>query len=93
MPDLPCGLAIAGMRTDAPAAMQTMEVDLVNLLIAVGSFRRWSRLRAQRKAMWLATDELGRLPDAVLDDIGISRDEIACRAGSFPRSRRHHKMY
>jgi uncharacterized protein YjiS (DUF1127 family) len=48
------------------------------LLVATGSIRRWSRRRAKRKAMWRATDQLSRSPDDVLDDIGISRDEITC---------------
>jgi uncharacterized protein YjiS (DUF1127 family) len=46
--------------------------------VSVGSIRKWFRLRAERKAMWLATDGLSRLPNDVLDDIGISRDEIMC---------------
>ena len=62
-----------------------------SLAVAIGSFRRWSRLRAQRRAMWWATDQLSHLPDDVLADIGVSRDEIICasRMGSFQRSRRH----
>jgi uncharacterized protein YjiS (DUF1127 family) len=52
------------------------------LLVAVGSVRSWSRRRAKRKAMWLATDQLSRSPDDVLDDIGISRDEITCASQS-----------
>jgi uncharacterized protein YjiS (DUF1127 family) len=46
--------------------------------VSVGSIRKWFRLRAERKAMWSATDGLSRLPNDVLDDIGISRDEIMC---------------
>lgn len=45
---------------------------------AIGPFRRWLRLRAERKALLSATDQLSRLPDDVLGDIGISRDEIMC---------------
>ena len=55
--------------------------------VSVGSIRRWFRLRAERKAMWLATDGVSRLPDDVLNDIGISRDEITCASRtkfSFP---------
>ncbi|RWP10759.1 MAG: DUF1127 domain-containing protein, partial [Mesorhizobium sp.] len=33
---------------------------------------------AERKALLSATDQLSRLPDGVLGDIGISRDEIMC---------------
>ncbi|RWN87431.1 MAG: DUF1127 domain-containing protein, partial [Mesorhizobium sp.] len=40
--------------------------------------RRWLRLRAEGKALLSATDQLSRLPDGVLGDIGISRDEIMC---------------
>jgi uncharacterized protein YjiS (DUF1127 family) len=46
------------------------------LFVAVGPIRGWYRRRAERKAMWMATDGLSRLPGDVLDDIGISRDEI-----------------
>jgi uncharacterized protein YjiS (DUF1127 family) len=52
------------------------------LLMAAGSVRRWSRRRAKRKAMRRATDQLSRSPDDVLDDIGISRDEITCASQS-----------
>jgi uncharacterized protein YjiS (DUF1127 family) len=73
--------------------VQTTKDDLImsSLAVAIGSFRRWSRLRAERKAMWWATDQLSHLPDDVLSDIGVSRDEIICasRTGAFPRSRRH----
>lgn len=56
-------------------------------LLAVGPIRRWFRRRADRKAMLLATDGLTRLPDDVLNDIGITRDEIMCASRnrrSFP---------
>ena len=56
-------------------------------LLAVNPIRRWFRLRAERKAMLLATDGLSRLPDDVLNDIGITRDEIMCASRnrrSFP---------
>ena len=56
-------------------------------LFAVGSIWRWIHLRAERKAMLLATDQLNRLPDDILNDIGISHDEVTCasRKGlSFP---------
>jgi uncharacterized protein YjiS (DUF1127 family) len=46
--------------------------------VAVGPIRSWFRHRAERKAMLSATDGLRRLPDDVLNDIGISRDEIIC---------------
>ena len=46
--------------------------------VAVGPVRRWLRVRAERKALLSATDQLSRLPDDVLNDIGISRDEIMC---------------
>ncbi|WP_353640834.1 hypothetical protein [Mesorhizobium sp. WSM2239] len=46
------------------------------LFIAVGPIRNWSRRRAEQKAMWLATDQLSRSPDELLNDIGILRDEI-----------------
>lgn len=55
--------------------------------VAVGPIRRWFRLRAERKAILSATDGLSRLPDDVLNDIGISRDEIMCASRnrrSFP---------
>ncbi|MER9275444.1 DUF1127 domain-containing protein, partial [Mesorhizobium sp. M0643] len=45
------------------------------------------RLRAERKARLSATDQLSRLPDDVLGDIGISRDEIMCDLRS--RANRH----
>jgi uncharacterized protein YjiS (DUF1127 family) len=54
---------------------------------AIGPFRRWLRLRAERKALLSATDQLSRLPDDVLGDIGISRDEIMCALRS--RAIRH----
>ncbi|RWL07260.1 MAG: DUF1127 domain-containing protein [Mesorhizobium sp.] len=53
---------------------------------AIGSFRRWLRLRAERKPLLSATDQLSRLPDDVLGDIGISRDEIMC---ALSRAIRH----
>ncbi|WP_292463679.1 DUF1127 domain-containing protein, partial [Mesorhizobium sp.] len=40
-----------------------------------------------RKALLSATDQLSRLPDDVLGDIGISRDEIMCALRS--RAIRH----
>jgi uncharacterized protein YjiS (DUF1127 family) len=40
--------------------------------------RGWFRLRAERKAMRKATDDLDRSPDNMLSDIGISHDEIMC---------------
>ncbi|EHK56285.1 hypothetical protein [Allomesorhizobium alhagi] len=52
------------------------------LILAVGSIRRWSRRRAKRTAMRRATDQLSRSPDDVLDDIGISRDQITCASQS-----------
>jgi uncharacterized protein YjiS (DUF1127 family) len=52
------------------------------LLVAVGPIRSWSRRRAKRKAMWLATDQLSHSSDDVLDDIGISRDKITCASQS-----------
>jgi hypothetical protein len=66
-------------------------VIMSSFFVAIGSFRRWSRSRAERKAMWWATDQMNHLPDDVLNDIGVSRDEIICasRTGSFPRNRRH----
>ncbi|TWI16833.1 DUF1127 domain-containing protein [Mesorhizobium tianshanense] len=54
---------------------------------AIGPFRRWLRLRAERKALLSATDQLSRLPDDVLGDIGISCDEIMCALRS--RAIRH----
>jgi len=54
---------------------------------AIGPFRRWLRLRAERKALLSATDQLSRLPDDVLGDVGISRDEIMCALRS--RAIRH----
>jgi uncharacterized protein YjiS (DUF1127 family) len=51
------------------------------LVFAVGSVRRWSRRRAERNAMWLATDQLSRSPDDILNDIGISRDDVRYRSG------------
>ena len=98
MGDLPCDLALRPeMRSGAMAVTHRMKGNSImsNLLAAVGSFRRWSRLRAERRAMWWATDQLSRLPDDVLNDIGVSRDEIICasRTGSFPRARRHITMF
>lgn len=55
--------------------------------VAIGPFRRWLRLRAERKALLSATDQLSRLPDDVLGDIGISHDEIMCALRS--RAIRH----
>jgi uncharacterized protein YjiS (DUF1127 family) len=52
------------------------------LLVAVRSIQKWSRRRAKRKAVRRATDQLSRSPDDVLNDIGISRDEITCAAQS-----------
>ncbi|RWD81328.1 DUF1127 domain-containing protein [Mesorhizobium sp.] len=48
------------------------------LFVIVGSIRGWYRRRAERQAMWMATDGLSRLSDDVLSDIGIARDEITC---------------
>jgi hypothetical protein len=57
-------------------------------LFTVGPVRRWLHLRAERKAMLLATDYLSHLPDDILDDIGLSRVGIACawrtRRSSLP---------
>ena len=47
-------------------------------LVAAGPIRRWFRLRAERKAMLMATDHLSHLPSDVLDDIGVSRVDVAC---------------
>ena len=38
--------------------------------------RGWFRFRAERKAAWMATDEVSKSPDGVLSDIGISRDDV-----------------
>ena len=51
-----------------------MPVKLLNLV--VGPFRGWLRRRAERKALLMATDGLTHSPDGMLNDIGISRDEI-----------------
>jgi uncharacterized protein YjiS (DUF1127 family) len=48
------------------------------LLALVNLIRRWILRRAERQAMWMATDGLSRSPDQMLDDIGISRDDITC---------------
>lgn len=40
--------------------------------------RGWYRLRNERKAMLMATDELSHSRDDLLGDIGISRDEVTC---------------
>jgi uncharacterized protein YjiS (DUF1127 family) len=48
------------------------------LFVTVGSIRGWYCRRAERKAMWMATDGLSRSQDDILSDIGISRDEITC---------------
>lgn len=48
------------------------------LFVIVGSIRGWYRRRAERQAMWMATDGLSHLSDDVLSDIGIARDEITC---------------
>jgi hypothetical protein len=47
-------------------------------LFAAGPIRIWLNLRAERKAMLLATDYLSHLPDDILNDIGLSRVGIAC---------------
>jgi len=52
------------------------------LVVAIGPIRSWSRRRAERKAMWLTTDQLSRSPDELLNDIGILRDEITCASQS-----------
>jgi uncharacterized protein YjiS (DUF1127 family) len=51
------------------------------LLVAVGSILAWYKRRAERNAMWLATDQLSRSPDDTLNDIGISRDDVLYRSG------------
>jgi hypothetical protein len=38
--------------------------------------RGWYRLRAERKAMLMATEEMSKSPDAMLDDMGILRDDV-----------------
>ncbi len=48
------------------------------LFVIVGSIRGWYRRRAERQAMWMATDGLSHLSDDFLSDIGIARDEITC---------------
>lgn len=50
----------------------------------IGYIRGWFRLRAERKAMWMITDRLSRSPDDILNDIGISRDEITCALSKRP---------
>ncbi|NGO54331.1 DUF1127 domain-containing protein [Allomesorhizobium camelthorni] len=74
------------MRAGAIAATHITKGDLAmsGLLVAVVSFRKWLRLRAERKAMWWATDQLSRLPDDVLSDIGVSRDEITALLEQAP---------
>ena len=62
-------------------------------LIVSKYVRDWLRLRAERKSMLMATDEISHSPDDVLSDIGISRDDIIsasqnCRKSEFPPSRR-----
>jgi uncharacterized protein YjiS (DUF1127 family) len=44
----------------------------------ISSIRGWFRLRAERRSMRISLEELDRLPDRLLDDIGISHDDIAC---------------
>ncbi|HEV2901369.1 MAG TPA: DUF1127 domain-containing protein [Pseudaminobacter sp.] len=51
-----------------------MSAKLLSLI--VDPFRGWLCRRAERKALLTATDELTHLPDDMLNDIGISRDEI-----------------
>jgi uncharacterized protein YjiS (DUF1127 family) len=51
------------------------------LLVAAGSILAWHNRRAERNAMWLATDQLSRSPDDTLNDIGISRDDVRYRSG------------
>ena len=46
--------------------------------------RGWFRFRAERKAVWMATDEMSKSPDGVLSDIGIARDDVI---GSFQNYR------
>lgn len=38
--------------------------------------RGWYRLHAERKAMLMATEEMSKSPDAMLDDMGILRDDV-----------------
>jgi hypothetical protein len=38
--------------------------------------RGWYNLRAERKAMLKATEEMSKSPDSVLDDMGILRDDV-----------------
>jgi uncharacterized protein YjiS (DUF1127 family) len=49
------------------------------LLALVNLLRKWIHLSAERIAMWAATDGLSRSPDQMLDDIGISHDDITLR--------------
>jgi uncharacterized protein YjiS (DUF1127 family) len=58
------------------------------LFVTVGSIREWKRRHTERKAMWMATDGLSRLPGDVLDDIGISRDQITCAFHSRRNAKR-----
>ena len=39
--------------------------------------RGWYRLRAERKAMLMASEEMSKSPDAMLNDMGILRDDVA----------------
>lgn len=38
--------------------------------------RGWFHLRTERKSMLVASEEFSHLPDYLLSDIGISRDEV-----------------
>jgi hypothetical protein len=42
--------------------------------------RGWYRLRTERRAMLIATEEMSKSPDDMLADMGILRDEVI---GSF----------
>jgi hypothetical protein len=58
---------------------------MLALPAAISSLWQWFRLRAEQKTMRAATEELDRLPDEVLGDIGVSHDNLMC---AF-RNRRH----
>jgi hypothetical protein len=38
--------------------------------------RGWYRLRTERKAMLIATEEISKSPDGMLNDMGILRDDV-----------------
>jgi hypothetical protein len=51
---------------------------MLALPATISSLWEWFRRRAEQKTMRAATEELDRLPDDVLGDIGVSHDNLMC---------------